>query len=206
MKEQKKKKTKATTTAEREARKNSPKKARTENQKKLHDERLKAYNGVKKEFQEHMNEVAKESKKKYLRPRVPYDKELAEEICYLIGNTTDSLDKILNSDDRFPSYVTIYEWIDELPVFSKMYSIAKQRQAHNHVDKLMKVAEDDSKDLLFTVEGEKANTAAIARAKLRIDTAKWIVGKVLPKVYGDKLFNETQITVVKHEDFLSALE
>jgi hypothetical protein len=153
-----------------------------------------------------MDEVAIKSREKFLRPRMQYNQELAEEICYLIGNSTKSLDNILNSDDRFPSYVTIYEWVDNVPEFAKMYEIAKQRQAHNHVDSMLKIAEDDSRDVLFTDKGEASNSAAISRAKLRIDTAKWIVGKVLPKVYGDKIFNETQITVVKHEEFLDILE
>ena len=30
----------------------------------------------------------------------------------------------------------------------------------------------------------------ISRAKLRIDTRKWILGKVLPKIYGDRVITE----------------
>lgn len=206
MREPNKNKSKPTTKAGREAKKLSPKSARSPKQQKVIDERNKVYKEVKKDFEEHMQGVAEKNKRKTGRPKVEYNQELAEEICYIICSTTFSIDKILHSDNRFPGVETLYEWIDEVPKFAKMYEVAKQRQAHNHVDRLLEIAEDDSKDVLFTEKGETSNAGAIARAKLRIDTAKWIVGKVLPKVYGDRTFNESQITIVKHEDFLDELE
>jgi len=44
-------------------------------------------------------------------------------------------------------------------------------------------------------EYETVNPEVIGRSRLRVDTRKWYLSKVLPKIYGDKLQTEHSGTI-----------
>lgn len=53
------------------------------------------------------------------------------------------------------------------------------------VDELLEIADDDSRDCMVDAEGEFVfNSQAVQRARLRVDTRKWLACKLVPKVYG----------------------
>ena len=51
----------------------------------------------------------------------------------------------------------------------------------------MRISDDSSGDAIETDQGLKANPEFTARSRLRVDSRKWMLSKMLPKVYGDKL-------------------
>lgn len=63
-------------------------------------------------------------------------------------------------------------------------------QAELLADELFTIADDGSNDTIV-VDEETGSTATnhdvINRSRLRVDTRKWYLSKVLPKIYGDKL-------------------
>lgn len=67
-------------------------------------------------------------------------------------------------------------------------------QAELLADELFSIADDGSNDTYEATEGEEKSTRTdhdvINRSRLRIDTRKWYLSKVLPKIYGDKVTNE----------------
>jgi hypothetical protein len=54
-------------------------------------------------------------------------------------------------------------------------------------DDMIDVANDKSDDTLDGEFGKTGNNAAVSRAKLIVDTNKWLLAKTLPKEYGDKI-------------------
>lgn len=69
--------------------------------------------------------------------------------------------------------------------FSDQYARAKQAQVEYVVDELLDIADDTSNDQIVDSEGQlHFNSQAIQRARLRIDTRKWLACKLVPKVYG----------------------
>ena len=52
---------------------------------------------------------------------------------------------------------------------------------------MVEIADDDSGDVLYDLDGHpvQATTVRIQRHRLRVDTRKWIVSKLLPR-YADK--------------------
>jgi len=52
---------------------------------------------------------------------------------------------------------------------------------------MLDIADDKTKDTVSTEFGESGNAVAVARARLQIDTRKFIAAKLKPKKYGDKL-------------------
>ena len=79
---------------------------------------------------------------------------------------------------------TFARWIShdsDFPELAKAYKEGKQAFAHNLGSQLMAEAKAELHD------NPKLANAAVARQRLIVDTAKWVSGKLLPKVYGDNL-------------------
>jgi hypothetical protein len=70
--------------------------------------------------------------------------------------------------------------------FSDQYARARQAQAFGLADEILEIADDGSNDTYATDSGEMTNYDVIARSRLRVDTRKWYLARVLPKLFGDK--------------------
>ncbi len=106
------------------------------------------------------------------RPTIYTDK-LALKICKRIAGG-ESLRKI-SEDNKMPNRSTIHEWVLKNEIFSTQYNTAINVRTENMFDELNDIA--DLKD-----EDESP-----MRSRLRVDTRKWYLSKIMPKKYGDKL-------------------
>ena len=99
-----------------------------------------------------------------------FTQELADTICERIMNG-ESLRSIV-SDEGMPTRSTVHKWLDENKLFSDQYARAKDNQADTLADEIMFIAD---------------NAEDVQKARLQVDTRKWIASKLKPKKYGDKL-------------------
>ncbi len=83
---------------------------------------------------------------------------------------------------------SIYRWIKGNEKLKAMVKEAREIQAGTYVDDLLKIADDDSKDLITDPQtGRKSpNAAAVARSKLKISTRKKLAGYYHPTEFSDK--------------------
>ena len=111
-------------------------------------------------------------KKRTGRP-TSYNDELGRLICSRIA-AGESLRKICK-DNGMPNPSTVFFWLldDDKKNFVEQYERARNVQAENLFDKLLEIADENNKNVM--------------RARLRIDTRKWYLSKVLPKKFGEKL-------------------
>lgn len=93
-----------------------------------------------------------------------------------------------------PNASTIYLWLldEDKKEFFKQYARAKDAQAELMFDELLEIADNSEHDILVREnadggEYEVPNHEFIQRSRLRVDTRKWYLSKVLPKKFGDKL-------------------
>lgn len=122
-----------------------------------------------------------------------YSKTIAQHICERIMNM-ETLTKIC-MDDNMPSKRTVVRWLADprLSEFRELYYYARRIQAEMYVDQAMDIVYDREDDWIetFNKRGEpngwKPNNEAIQRAKLRIDTIKWLAAKMMPRIYGEHL-------------------
>jgi hypothetical protein len=118
------------------------------------------------------------------RPTI-YSQELATEICDTIASTTKGIKRLCNDNPDWPSQDTIFSWLKTHSDFSEQYAQAKRFQVEVLVDEVIEIADDSSQDYIVDTEGKQvANNANINRARLKIDTRKWIACKLAPRVYG----------------------
>lgn len=82
---------------------------------------------------------------------------------------------------------TVLDWTQANAAFGEQYTLARQIGYQLLADELIEIADDSSGDVIETEDGPKANAEFTARSRLRLDTRKWMLSKMLPKVYGDKL-------------------
>jgi hypothetical protein len=124
-----------------------------------------------------------------------YTPELGEEICARMicgkGDQPESLRSICR-EDGMPDLKTVMRWLVKNDEFRQQYALAREAQQEMHQEEIKEIADDCTDDVQMLMgDGDadapaRINQSAIARAKLRIDTRKWIMSKMVPKKYGDK--------------------
>jgi hypothetical protein len=124
-----------------------------------------------------------------------YTEEIGLEICRRMAEG-ESVRRIAR-DAEMPVASTIFLWVidGKHNTFSEQYARARQVQADNMFEEMLEIADDGSNDFMEVEisEGlklEKYNPEHVQRSRLRLDTRKWALSKMLPKIYGDKLHTE----------------
>lgn len=120
------------------------------------------------------------------RPTI-YSEELIATICSRIAQG-ESMNRI-SKDDSMPALATMFRWMGEpdKKVFREKYDVAMQQRAEFLFEEMLDIADETARDTITGENGDRANTEWISRSKLRVDTRKWMLAKMVPKKYGDKV-------------------
>lgn len=113
-----------------------------------------------------------------------FSQDKADAICAALSSGY-SLRKAAKAQGVDPS--TVLRWVDANENFSQQYADARTRGYQLLADELIEIADDSSGDTIETEDGPRHNAEFAARSRLRLDTRKWMLSKMLPKVYGDKI-------------------
>ena len=117
-----------------------------------------------------------------------YTAEVAGAICERIANG-EPLKRIC-ADELMPSYQTVRVWIKTNPEFADLSTRAYETGCHALADECLDIADTAKNDWMEFEEnddvGYRLNGENIQRSKLRIETRMRLIGKWLPKVYGDR--------------------
>lgn len=108
------------------------------------------------------------------RARIAYNDELAAEMLFRIS-VGETINKVCQ-DKRMPSRETFYKWMLKHDDFREAVQLAKTEGLEAWADDIVDIADDLSGD--------------VQRDRLRIDSRKWIMAKMLPKKYGEKVQQE----------------
>ena len=132
----------------------------------------------------------KKTLKKNGRPS-KYTNKLADKICQMIAQG-QSVRSICAKKDMI-SMQTFFRWLRENNEFREQYARACEERSYMHAEEIIEIADDATNDYMEQhdesdeLTGYKLNGENIQRSRLRIDTRKWLMSKLNPKVYGDKL-------------------
>ena len=86
------------------------------------------------------------------------------------------------------SPTTIYKWIDESPEKLNDYTRAREARETFIFEAILNIADSGGNDTTIDQEGNvKVNNEVIQRDRLRVDARKWMLGKMSPGKYGDKI-------------------
>ena len=125
-----------------------------------------------------------------------YTEEIASIICERIA-AGKSLRKVCEEDDALPNIGTVMRWLakDEYAEFSAQYTRAQENRADVYFEQTMEIS-----DAVGTDRDD------IAKARLRVDTRKWVCARMNPKKYSDKISIDASVSVTGHETALDDLE
>lgn len=86
---------------------------------------------------------------------------------------------------------TFYEWIEANDDKVKQYARACEKRADNIFEDIMTICDATEDDIIVDENGNFiTNHNVIQRDRLRVDARKWMLGKMNPKKYGDKIHQE----------------
>ena len=120
-------------------------------------------------------------------------------ICDFISEG-NSLNSALELHDT-PAKDTFYKWIDhkllkepteeQIYLCNKrfdQYARAKENRSTVIFEEILEIADRNDFDVIVDDEGKwRVNGEVVQRARLQIDARKWMLGKMQPKKYGDKI-------------------
>ena len=122
------------------------------------------------------------------RPTI-YTPELANEV--LARLTMGQSLRTVCRNDHLPAIQTVYNWMSSRPEFMERYTQAKKEAADMMAEDIMDISDDAQNDYMEVTYGDQSmlrlNSENIQRSRLRVETRKWLMAKLQPTKYGDKL-------------------
>lgn len=142
---------------------------------------------ISKELKEY-NRATRAMGKRNGRPPL-YNKKMGNEICRRLMDG-ESLNSICR-DKHMPGKVTVYYWLKDprFADFLAMYNVAREVQADSIVDQMIDISDDSQNDYIDREGIAVLDQEAIARTRVRLDTRKWVAGRLNATKYGDKQTN-----------------
>jgi len=101
-------------------------------------------------------------------------------------------------DEGMPPESSVREWaLDDREGFAARYARAREMGAYAMADEMLEIVDDGTNDWMdrrkSNGEIEPAlNNEHVQRSRLRADKRQWLLSKILPRVFGDKLDVTTQ--------------
>lgn len=126
--------------------------------------------------------------KKLGRP-TKFTQELADAVCEQIAQGKSM--RTVCAPDEMPAIATLFRWLREYESFREQYARATEERTEAMAEDILDIADDGSNDLMTIQKGDMTyeieNKEVTNRSRLRVDTRKWLMAKMKPKKYGDKL-------------------
>lgn len=120
--------------------------------------------------------------KKVGRPEI-WNPKLADQVCEQIalGKSLRTLCK----DPDMPGITTIFKWLRERAEFAEQYARATKERSEAFAEDIL----EDAENIQTVIVGgeDRSDNARVNAVKIKIDTKKWLMSKIQPKKYGDKL-------------------
>jgi hypothetical protein len=108
------------------------------------------------------------------KPRVPYSEEVAEKLFERLRNG-ETL-KVACRDKGMPRAALVRQWAMEDEVFGEKLQRARELGCQAMADEIIDFSDNKS-----TEPGK------VARDRLRVDSRKWLLARILPAIYGDRV-------------------
>ncbi len=104
-----------------------------------------------------------------------YSRELSDLLCDQLaaGRTLNSVCQ----DSGMPSRTAVQKWVASgIDGFAERYALARRLGYEVMADEVVDLS-----------DGAGLSTEAVAKARLQVDSRKWLLAKALPKMFGDRV-------------------
>jgi terminase small subunit-like protein len=97
---------------------------------------------------------------------------------------------------------TLFDLIEGDTDVHEQYMAAMKARSLREMDKLLDIADDDTKDVLSGPKGDIPNMAAVNRSRLMVETRKELAGNFWPKLFGAEKGTQVNIQINNHAQTL----
>lgn len=113
--------------------------------------------------------------------------ELATAVIDELAECNDSFRAICKKVDVLPG--SMLRFILRDPELEKQYTRAKQVQMESLSEEIIEISDERPVERIVTESATitKTDGAGVQRNRMRVDTRKWLMSKLVPKKYGEKL-------------------
>ena len=114
-------------------------------------------------------------------PDVPFSQEIFDLILERImcGESVNAI----CADAGMPSRVSFYRWILKDDELRDKFDSALNARSHAMAEDLLAIADEP----VGSLESGATDTGAVNKQRLQVDTRKWLMSKMTPKKYGDRV-------------------
>ena len=125
-----------------------------------------------------------------------YKKEQIEIIFKTITERIVNGEAIRNilKDADMPSYETFYKWLEESKDKAKQYARACELRAEVIFDEMLEIADTTIDGVVIETDDngrtKEKKGDMLGHRRLQVETRKWILSKLNPKKYSDKIQTE----------------
>lgn len=141
------------------------------------------------------------------RPPTILSPDLLEEI--LLRTVEGESMRAICRDPAMPSRSKLQKELVENSEFATQYLQARELLYSGWADEILEIADDGTTDYITKVgrnghEYEAVDQEHIQRSRLRVEARKWLLSKLMPKTYGDKV-EQVQSGEVRHRVDITGL-
>lgn len=124
-----------------------------------------------------------------------YSREIADEICAALaeGRTLREVCRTRRAGDpSFPAAPTVRWWVvNDNDGFAERYARAREAQAEAWSDEIVEIADTPAPGLKITTKADGSQETVtgdmVDRAKLQMDSRKWLMARLHPAKFGDRV-------------------
>jgi hypothetical protein len=114
-----------------------------------------------------------------------YTFEVSEEICHQMAGGKGL--RQICAQEGMPDRHTVLRWLDGNEGFRARYARAREALMDWFSEEILRIAFDDSGDLIIDGDRVMSGHHVVQRARLKVDTVKWVMSKLHPGRYGDRV-------------------
>lgn len=107
--------------------------------------------------------------------------------------------------DRLIPPADFYRLVLKDPLVKELYEDARRIQMESMADDIVEISDNEGRDVIMDADGgERSNSAAVQRDRIRADNRKWLMGRLHHERFGDrqKVDLEANVTI----DYANRLE
>lgn len=108
-------------------------------------------------------------------------------------------------EDRLIDPALFYRLVLKDPLAKELYEDARRIQMESMADEIIRISDDEARDIIYDGDGgERANSAAVQRDRLKADNRKFLMGRLHHERFGDRKQIDLEANVIV--DYATRLE
>lgn len=129
----------------------------------------------------------------YMGRPTDYSQELVDSICgeLCLGRSLRSV----CDDEGMPTVKTVFNWLRVHEEFLQQYAKAKEESSDAMAEDLLHIADTPVMGEIKTIKPDGSveikQDEMLGHRRLQVDTRKWLMSKMKPKKYGEKIDHTT---------------